>query len=139
MDMINLHNDLTFYSTPQPVTTDSALQEICRFRPLGRRLLASVIVKGGTIADFQVLQGAYPDDPNPQVIFDSTGINSPALADESYVIPAVNYPFGPGVFQFHLQGDACEITVKAQGAVLAGGSAGVTVQVKGSCSLVGII
>jgi hypothetical protein len=135
MDMISLHDDFTFDSKPQPVTTSSTMQRICRVRVWGRRALASVIVLGGTIADIQVLQAAYPDDPFPQVIADGLGLNSPALADESYIIPALTLPFGPGVFQVHLQGDACELIFQAQGA----SGSGVTVQVKGSCSKIGIV
>jgi hypothetical protein len=134
MDLITNKEDLTFDSGPQPITTASAWQTIGRIQPRGRKTLVSLIVGTQTIGGLQVLQSAYPDDPNPVVIGSGTGLNSVALADLSYVDPApLSFPLAAGsVIQFHFQGDAAEIIFQAETA----GGAGATIQLKGSFSKV---
>jgi hypothetical protein len=130
MDLITTKEDLTFDSGPQPVSTAAAWQTIGRIQSRGRKTLVSMIVgPQSTIGGLQVLQSAYPDDPNPVVIASGTGLNSVALADLSYVVPApLSFPLAAGsVVQFHFQGDAAEIIFQAQTA----GAAGGTIQLKG--------
>jgi hypothetical protein len=127
MDQIIIQNDGQFDSGVQPVTTSGTMQEVCRIAAHGHKCLLSITIAGGTIADIQILQSAFADDPHPQVLADGNGFNSPALANESYILPPLTLPFGPGTFQVHVQGDAYELIVNAQGA----STGGVTARVQG--------
>jgi hypothetical protein len=128
--MTPVNGDGTFDSNAQPVTTSGTWQEVLRLQSRGKRVLASVILGGNqTIGDFRILQAAFPDDPNPQVIADGNGFNSPALANESYIIPPMSLPIAANsVFQVHIQGDASELIFQAN---TAGGN-GATMQIKGT-------
>jgi hypothetical protein len=127
MDLVTVQNDGQFDSGAQPVTTATTQQEICRIPAHGHNCLLSVSVAGGSIGDIQLLQAAVRDDPNPLVVCDGAGFNTPALANESYILPALAFPFGPGTFQVKLQGGAYELILQAKTA----SAAGVTVQVRG--------
>jgi hypothetical protein len=125
-----ISNDGVFNSAALPVSTSGAWQNVTRLQNRGRRVLASVIVGSQSIGGFQILQAAYPDDPNPLVVAGGTGLNSPALSDESYIIPPLTFPIAANtVFQVHLQGDASELIFQAQSA----GGAGATIQIAGTC------
>jgi hypothetical protein len=131
MDLVTTKNNLSFDSGAQPVSTAAAWQTIGRIQTFGRKSLVSLIVGPQSIGGLQVLQSAYRDDPNPVVIGVGTALNSVALADLSYVVPALVIPIPAGsVIQFHFQGDAAEIIFQANAA----GGAGGTVQLKGSMS-----
>ena len=126
-----ISNDGVFDSGANLVTISGTWQTVARVQNRGRRITASVIIGPQTIGGFQILQAAYPDDPNPVVIASGTGLNSPALSNESYIAPAVSFPLAANsVFQVHLQGDASEYIFQAN----TGGSGSplAAVQVKGS-------
>jgi hypothetical protein len=128
MDMITINNDGTFDTGAAPVSTSATWQELGRLRAWGRHVLASLIIGPQTIGGFRIRQCAYPDDPNPLAVGTSTDLNSPSLANESYVLPAMTFPLAAGsTYEIHLQGDAVEYIFEAETA----GAAGATAQVKG--------
>jgi hypothetical protein len=128
-DIAVIHNDGVFDSGAQPVGTSATLATVARRQPRGRRLIASLVVGPQTIGSLAILQSATCDDPNPVTIATGAGINQPALADLSYVFPAMTFPLAAGsVYQIHFQGDAAEIIIQAASA----GGAGATLQVRGT-------